>query len=84
MTNHKSFGKTLGRFQPGRFFAGAKDAQAGVLKQIDNPGSKNVIRTHDGEIDRLPPREVQQLIEFREFDVDVTTQLERSPHFRAR
>ncbi len=75
MTNHKSFGKTLGRFQPRRFLAGAEDTQAGGLKQIDNPGSENVIRTHDGEIDRLPAREDQQLIEFREFEVDVTTQL---------
>jgi hypothetical protein len=75
VTNHKSFGKTLVRFQPGCFSAGAEDTLAGGFKQIDNPRRKNVIRPHDGEVDRLPSREIQQLIQFRDFDVDVPAEL---------
>jgi hypothetical protein len=41
-------------------FARAKDSQAGVLEQVDNPHSENVIRTYDGEINRLLLREVKQ------------------------
>jgi hypothetical protein len=55
--------------------AGAEDAQPGILKQIDNPGRQNIVRTHHGKVDRFPLREIEQLIEFSQLNLDISAEL---------